>query len=42
MNISWRGVYPAVTTHFHDDQSLDVPGTLRHVDGCWPRRGVTA
>src|SRR5271167_4568591 len=32
MNISWRGVFPAATTEFRDDQSLDLPGTLRHVD----------
>jgi 4-hydroxy-tetrahydrodipicolinate synthase len=32
MTISWRGVYPAVTTLFSADQSLDVPATLRHVD----------
>jgi 1-pyrroline-4-hydroxy-2-carboxylate deaminase len=25
-------VYPAVTTQFHDDQSLDLPGTVRHVE----------
>ena len=32
MDISWRGVYPAVTTLFRDDQSLDVPATSRHVE----------
>src|SRR4051794_38711595 len=32
MTISWRGVFPAVTTFFRDDQSLDIPATLRHVD----------
>jgi 4-hydroxy-tetrahydrodipicolinate synthase len=32
MSISWHGVFPAVTTLFHNDQSLDIPGTLRHVD----------
>ncbi len=32
MTISWHGVYPAVTTLFHGDQSLDVAATLRHVD----------
>ena len=30
--ISWRGVFPAVCTQFHDDYSLNVPGTLAHVD----------
>ncbi len=29
---SWRGVYPAVVTLFHDDHSLDLPATLRHLD----------
>jgi len=28
----WHGVYPAVTTQFHDDQSLNLPGTARHVE----------
>lgn len=32
MNVEWQGVFPAVTTQFHEDQSLDVPATLRHVD----------
>src|SRR5262249_2174461 len=32
MTISWRGVFPAVTTLFRDDQSLDIPGTLRPID----------
>jgi 4-hydroxy-tetrahydrodipicolinate synthase len=32
MTVSWSGVYPAATTHFHDDQSLDLPGTLQHLD----------
>lgn len=31
-NTGWHGVYPAVTTQFHDDQSLDLPGTARHVE----------
>lgn len=26
----WHGVFPAATTHFHPDQSLDIEGTLRH------------
>lgn len=29
---TWRGVFPAVVTFFHDDESLDYPGTLTHVD----------
>lgn len=32
MNCSWRGVFPAAVTHFHDDQSLDLPSTLKHLD----------
>src|SRR5437879_1464328 len=30
--ITWHGIFPAVTTHFHGDQALDLPGTLRHLD----------
>jgi 1-pyrroline-4-hydroxy-2-carboxylate deaminase len=32
MNVSWRGVFPALTTQFHDDQSLDLAGTARHLE----------
>jgi len=32
MQPSWHGVYPAVTTAFGPDQTLDFPGTLAHVD----------
>jgi len=32
MAVSWRGVFPAVCTQFHDDYSLNVNGTLAHVD----------
>jgi 1-pyrroline-4-hydroxy-2-carboxylate deaminase len=32
MNVPWHGVYPAAVTHFHDDESLDIPATLRHLD----------
>src|SRR5258708_78370 len=28
----WHGVYPAVTTQFRDDQRLDLPGTVKHVE----------
>ena len=28
----WRGVYPAVTTQFRQDQSLDIEATARHVE----------
>jgi 4-hydroxy-tetrahydrodipicolinate synthase len=32
MKINWQGVYPAVTTQFQRDQSLDVAGTMKHVE----------
>src|SRR5204863_1154767 len=32
MAVHWRGVFPAATTHFHSDQSLDLPSTLQHVE----------
>jgi len=32
MKVSWTGVYPAVTTQFRDDQSLDLKATARHID----------
>ncbi|MDB5351714.1 MAG: yagE [Planctomycetota bacterium] len=32
MPSSWRGVFPAVVTLFRDDQSIDIPATLAHVD----------
>jgi 4-hydroxy-tetrahydrodipicolinate synthase len=32
MRCTWAGVFPAAITHFRDDQSLDVPATLRHLD----------
>ena len=32
MRCTWHGVFPAAVTHFHDDQSLDLPATLRHID----------
>jgi len=28
----WTGVFPAVTTQFHQDQSLDLPGLARHLE----------
>jgi 4-hydroxy-tetrahydrodipicolinate synthase len=27
----WRGVYPAATTQFRQDQSLDIPATVSHL-----------
>ena len=32
MRCEWRGVYPAAVTHFHDDESLDLDATMRHLD----------
>ncbi len=28
----WHGVFPAATTHFRDDESIDIAATLRHVE----------
>lgn len=32
MTIDWAGVFPAATTEFSGDQSLDIPATLKHLD----------
>jgi 4-hydroxy-tetrahydrodipicolinate synthase len=32
MKVNWRGVYPALTTQFHQDQSLNIEGTARHLE----------
>lgn len=32
MNLKWQGVFPAVTTQLHRDQSLDLEGTGRHIE----------
>src|SRR4051794_15120725 len=32
MTVNWRGVFPAATTQFHADQSLDLPGTTAHLE----------
>jgi 4-hydroxy-tetrahydrodipicolinate synthase len=32
MRPDWRGVFPAITTQFHGDCSLDIEGTARHLD----------
>ena len=32
MNVKWQGVFPAVTTQFKKDQSLDLEGTARHIE----------
>lgn len=28
----WQGVFPAITTQFAQDQSLDLPATVRHIE----------
>ena len=32
MKIEWAGVFPAVTTQFREDQSLDLESTARHIE----------
>jgi 4-hydroxy-tetrahydrodipicolinate synthase len=32
MTVAWQGVFPAVLTQFRDDQALDVPATVQHVE----------
>lgn len=32
MRVAWRGVFPAVTTLFHQDQTLDLTATVDHVE----------
>lgn len=32
MRTTWRGVFPAATTQFRTDQSLDLDGTAKHVE----------
>ena len=32
MQVNWRGVFPAITTQFRDDQSLNLEGTARHLE----------
>jgi dihydrodipicolinate synthase/N-acetylneuraminate lyase len=31
MHVNWKGIFPAVTTQFKADQSLDVPATMNHL-----------
>jgi 1-pyrroline-4-hydroxy-2-carboxylate deaminase len=33
MSVLWEGVFPAATTQFHADQSLNLAATLEHIDG---------
>src|SRR5437016_794013 len=32
MRPDWKGVFPAVTTQFRQDQSLDLESTARHIE----------
>ena len=32
MNVDWQGVFPAATTHFHEDLSVDLEGTMDHLE----------
>ena len=32
IDVDWAGVFPAATTQFLPDQSLDIAGTLAHLD----------
>jgi 1-pyrroline-4-hydroxy-2-carboxylate deaminase len=32
MNVSWHGIYPASTTQFNADQSLNITATMQHVE----------
>jgi 1-pyrroline-4-hydroxy-2-carboxylate deaminase len=32
MNVNWKGVFPAGVTHFKNDQSLDLPATMKHLE----------
>ncbi|MCS6777698.1 MAG: dihydrodipicolinate synthase family protein [Chloroherpetonaceae bacterium] len=32
MRGNWSGVFPAATTHFQEDERLDLPAMLRHLD----------
>ena len=31
-DLNWHGIYPASTTQFHADQSLNIPATIEHVE----------
>ena len=32
MHVNWRGVFPAITTQFHNDSSLNLEATAHHLD----------
>ena len=31
-NPRWQGIFPAITTKFHADESIDAQGTAKHID----------
>ena len=31
-NPRWQGIFPAITTKFHADESIDAAGTAKHID----------
>lgn len=31
-NPRWTGIFPAITTKFHADESIDAEGTIKHID----------
>ena len=32
MKVEWKGVFPAATTHFREDDSMNIEATMRHLD----------
>jgi dihydrodipicolinate synthase/N-acetylneuraminate lyase len=32
MKTNWKGVYPAITTQFREDESLNLPATAKHLE----------
>ncbi|MFY9728887.1 MAG: dihydrodipicolinate synthase family protein [Bryobacteraceae bacterium] len=32
MTVDWKGVFPAITTQFHTDESLDLAATAKHLE----------
>src|SRR5271154_760519 len=32
MKVNWQGVFPALTTQFRSDGSLDLPATAKHLE----------
>jgi dihydrodipicolinate synthase/N-acetylneuraminate lyase len=38
MRVDWRGVFPAATTQFADDGSVDLAATGRQLEDTWRAR----